>query len=180
LPIPPTRPSQRRLARLGAGLFAVSCAALLLVLALAPASLARTVTGTPGPDLLRGGDDDDVLRGLAGNDRLFGGDDDDRLYGGPGNDLVSGGDDDDRLFGGAGADRLVGGDDNDLMVGGAGADVLSARDGERDTLRCGPGRDRALVDQKDRVSGCEVVLRRTVGDDDDGDDGDDDGHREDD
>jgi hypothetical protein len=35
-----------------------------------------------------------------------------------------------------------------------------ARDGDRDQVRCGPGRDVAWTDIKDRTSGCEVVHRR--------------------
>jgi Ca2+-binding RTX toxin-like protein len=121
--------------------------AALLVLA-APAA-ARTITGTAGPDVLRGTDDDDLLIGRGGNDSLYGRDDDDRLYGGAGNDLLAGGDDDDRLYGGPGNDRLL------------------ARDGERDLVDCGPGRDRAIVDRSDRVVACESVSRRAVDDDDD-------------
>ena len=137
---------------------ALMLVALVLVVLAAPA-FADTKRGTSGNDVLRAGDDGTVLIGGAGNDRLIGGDDDDRLYGGPG------------------ADRLSGGDDNDRLFGGAGNDVILARDGERDVIRCGAGRDRAVVDRSDRVIGCEVVLRsgRTGGDDGDDDDDDDDG-----
>lgn len=92
------------------------------------------LVGTNGPDELRGLAGDDRLSGLAGNDRL------------------SGGDGNDRLTGGRGADTLI---------GGRGNDVLSARDGKRDTVDCGAGRrDRAVVDRRDRVRGCERVSRR--------------------
>jgi Ca2+-binding RTX toxin-like protein len=46
-----------------------------------------------------------------------------------------------------------------VLDGGAGNDRISARDGERDRVRCGPGRDTAIVDRGDRVKGCEVVKR---------------------
>jgi hypothetical protein len=35
---------------------------------------------------------------------------------------------------------------------------ISAVDGRRDHVDCGPGRDTALVDRFDRVIGCERVL----------------------
>ncbi|WP_217922064.1 calcium-binding protein [Miltoncostaea oceani] len=140
-----------RLAVALAGLALVVVAGLLM----AATSDGANRTGTPGPDVMRGTGDDDVLRGAGGADRLFGLGDDDRLYGG------------------AGADRLIGGDDDDLLVGGGGSDLILARDGERDDVRCGAGRDRAVVDQLDRLTGCETVDRRTVPtDDDDGDDDD--------
>jgi len=157
-----------RLAIALAGLALVVVAGLLM----AATSDGANRTGTPGPDVIRGTGDDDVLRGAGGADRLLGFGDDDRLYGGPGADVLTGGDDDDRLYGGAGADRLIGGDDDDLVVGGAGPDLILARDGERDDVRCGAGRDRVVADQLDRLTGCETVDRRTVPTDD-GDDDDD-------
>ena len=42
---------------------------------------------------------------------------------------------------------------------GAGPDLLRARDGEPDRVDCGPGRDRARVDDRDRVRRCEAVLQ---------------------
>jgi Subtilase family/RTX calcium-binding nonapeptide repeat (4 copies)/Domain of unknown function DUF11 len=107
----------------------------------APAGVTRNggaradrLAGTAGPDVLRGNGGNDVLRGLAGNDRLLGG---------------------------SGNDRVVGGAGVDVLDGGRGADVLESRDGRRDTVRCGPGRDRVLADRLDRVArDCEVVRRR--------------------
>ena len=46
-----------------------------------------------------------------------------------------------RLFGGAGNDRLTGGSGKDTISGGTGNDTISARDGVRDLVSCGPGRD---------------------------------------
>ena len=86
----------------------------------------------------------------ASADRLYGRAGDDRLLGLSGRDL---------LDGGAGADLVVGGTDGDLLIGGSGADLLRARDGDKDRLRCGLGRDTAVVDDRDVVSGCEVVHR---------------------
>jgi hypothetical protein len=93
---------------------------------------ADRMTGTAGADLIYGRGGNDTLRGGSGNDVL---------NGGPGNDV---------LYGGAGLDRLY---------GGPGTDILKARDGERDVVDCGPGRDTAYVDRHDRVSGCERVIR---------------------
>ncbi|MDQ3723238.1 MAG: hypothetical protein M3376_09280, partial [Actinomycetota bacterium] len=63
------------------------------------------------------------------------------------------------LDGGAGNDRLTGGFDPDILRGGRGRDRLVAVDGARDILDCGPGRDTAIVDRKDRVRNCERVER---------------------
>jgi len=87
--------------------------------------------------------------GGPGNDRLRGGAEGDTLTGDDGNDVLSGG---------AGDDLLVGGRGDDILSGGAGNDVLLANDGFPDRVECGPGRDRAVVDRKDRVSpSCERV-----------------------
>ena len=115
------------------------------------------LTGAAGRDALLGGAGADVLRGGAGSDVLDG--DSDEFGGGdifeglakPGADVLEGGSGDDLLFGGDGRDRLL---------GGAGRDRVDAIDGERDVVRCGPGRDRAFLDRFDRASGCEVVRRR--------------------
>ena len=98
----------------------------------------------------RGTSADDELVGTAGHDRLFGQAGADRIRGRGGHDC---------LFGGAGRDRLHGGAGRDALVGGRGDDVLVAVDGVRDLVRCGPGRERATVDRRDRVRGCERVRR---------------------
>ncbi|MFL5928581.1 MAG: calcium-binding protein [Gaiellaceae bacterium] len=103
---------------------------------------AHTFSGTARTDRLSGTPANDVLYGLGGADVLLGQKGNDVLYGGRGNDV---------LDGGAGADRLFGGPGND---------TLRARDGRRDLVDCGPGRDTAVVDRIDRVSGCELVRRR--------------------
>jgi hypothetical protein len=123
-----------------------------------------TITGTPGNDVLRGTPGNDVICGLGGNDVIVGrGGDDilvgaagaDRLKAGPGKDLLLGGAGRDRLEGGAGADvleagagndRLVGSAGADRLVGGKGADLLLARDGLRDRIDGGRGRDTARID----------------------------------
>jgi Ca2+-binding RTX toxin-like protein len=62
----------------------------------------------------------------------------------------------DDLRGGAGRDRLSGGGGTDRLAGGSGRDFLLARDGRRDRVDCGAGRDRARTDAKDRVLACET------------------------
>ena len=48
---------------------------------------------------------------------------------------------------------------NDRLLGGAGNDSIKARDGQRDTIDCGPGRDIAIVDRLDRATHCEVIRK---------------------
>lgn len=118
------------------------------------------LAGDDGDDQLRGGADADVLKGGDGADVLAGDDGADRLYGGSKDDRLDGGPGNDRVSGGAGADRLRGGRGRDVLLGGNGADTLLARDGDQDTVRCGAGRDTAVVDRFDRVAGCETVRGR--------------------
>lgn len=82
--------------------------------------------GTPGRDVIWGGDGDDRIEGLGGNDVLCGGPGADRLSGGQGDDVVDGGTDlrfavdteayeweGDRLSGGSGDDTVVTGPQGD-------------------------------------------------------------------
>ena len=128
-----------------------------------------TIYGLEGSDLLRGGDGADCLWGGEGPDVLDGDGGDDSLWGGNGRDRLVGGDGNDRLYGGLKRDVLIGGvgDDfiapgtgRDLIRAGAGNDVVNARDGSRDVIECASGVDRATVDRRDRVRGCEQVSRR--------------------
>jgi hypothetical protein len=97
-----------------------------------------TVYGGPGADQLYAGE--------AGI-RLIGGRGRDMLFGGPGRDMISGGDGEDTIRGGLRADELR---------GGAGADTFYARDGYRDRVFGGLGRDKARVDRLlDRVRSIE-------------------------
>ena len=92
-----------------------------------------------------------TLLGGTGADTLVGGSAADELAGGEGNDLVSGGAGDDVLSGDPGTDGLDGGD---------GADRILARDGEADSITCGPGADTADADGLDTVhADCEGVMR---------------------
>jgi Ca2+-binding RTX toxin-like protein len=120
--------------------------------------------------LLLGGADDDTLinatrgdsislRGAGGNDALQGGVGQDRLAGQAGNDLLFGEGGKDFEFGGEGADLLEGGARYDFMAGGGGPDVFRARDGGRDRVKGGLGRDRARVDRRlDRILEVELIF----------------------
>ena len=113
-----------------------------------------------GSDHLEGEAGNDTLRGRGGDDLLFGRIGDDVILGDEGADLLEGGRGRDRLDGGAGNDTITGGYDADTLAGGPGRDRLVAVDGTRDVVDCGPGRDTALVDRRDRVRGCERIERR--------------------
>jgi Ca2+-binding RTX toxin-like protein len=131
---------------------------------------ANVLTGTSAGDRLLGRAGNDRLRGLAGDDCLFGeagrdslsgGSGKDRLSGGGGNDKLSGGSGADKLSGGSGKDSLTGGSAKDSFSAGSGNDKVSARDGVKEAVNCGSGKkDRATVDKKDKVKGCERVKRR--------------------
>jgi len=120
----------------------------------APGACATQTTGTKGNDELSGTDAGDEIKGGRGNDKLDGLGGDDCLRGNAGGD---------RLRGGAGADQLAGGPGADALSGGDGDDELKARAGGRDLVRCGPGKDTAVVDARDRVRGCEKVRLKGEG-----------------
>ena len=101
-------------------------------------------------------------RGGPGNDKLLGAERRDVLRGGRGNDSAQGFLGRDKVNGGPGDDTLDGGGGRDRVNGFGGNDQIEARDGKRDRIRCGKGRDSAMVDSKDRVRGCEQVVRRRL------------------
>lgn len=117
--------------------------------------------GTASNDRLTGTAASDVLLGLGRNDRLSGLGGDDCLYGHSGNDSLSGGGGADYLNGGGGNDRITGGAGADKVSAGAGADTVSVRDGVKDTVNCGNGRDVVKADRRDSVArNCENVSRK--------------------
>ncbi len=63
------------------------------------------------------------------------------------------------MRGGQGDDILAGGKGKDRLVAGPGDDTIRAQDGKADVVRCGAGKDIAVVDKKDQVSGCEKVRK---------------------
>jgi hypothetical protein len=116
-----------------------------------PGPCANVIGGTSGPDKLQGTGDGDRIKGRAGNDTV---------KAGGGDDCVSGGSGSDRLGGGPGQDKLRAGSGDDRLRGSTGDDMIRARGRGKDMIRCGPGTDEAKVDQRDRVKGCETVLRK--------------------
>jgi hypothetical protein len=116
----------------------------------------QEIDGGAGSDTIEAGAGNDAVRGGAGNDDLNGGRGDDTLDGGDGNDKVDGWDGSDTVTGGAGQDTLLG-DGGTIYAGGN--DTLLARDGEADSLDCGGGADRAVVDGVDVVNACAQVDR---------------------
>lgn len=124
------------------------------------------IRGTKGADLLLGDDRSERISGRAGDDRIRAKGGDDCVSGGPGDDRIGGGRGDDRLRGGRGSDlihgrsgddRISGGRGRDRIFGGGGDDRIDSRDGRRDVINCGRGRDLAIVDPQDVVRGCERV-----------------------
>jgi len=74
-----------------------------------------------------------------------------KLRGTPGSDL---------LLGRGGADKIRPRASDDCVFAGRGTDKVNARGGGRDLVRCGRGRDIAYVDRRDKVKGCERVVRK--------------------
>jgi Ca2+-binding RTX toxin-like protein len=94
--------------------------------------------GSPGRDLITGGEGVDKVRagGQADKVTAFGGDDllcgqagHDEVYAGDGADKVWAGSGDDRAYGDAGADSVYGNDGGDQLYGGVDNDVLEGNNG---------------------------------------------------
>jgi dipeptidyl aminopeptidase/acylaminoacyl peptidase len=83
---------------------------------------------------------------------------DDKLTGSPFLDFLRGLSGDDVLRGLGGRDHLYGATGRDRLEGGEGSDTIFARDGRRDVVVGGPGKDYAQVDRLDRVTGIEQLL----------------------
>ncbi len=111
---------------------------------------ARLRQGTEANDLIRALPGPDQAVALGGNDDIFTGRDADCVSAGPGRDLVDTS---------GGGDRIHGGGGRDHVFAGGGRDLVNAKDGVRDRVDCGPGRDEAVVDSHDVTVGCEQVQR---------------------
>jgi hypothetical protein len=124
---------------------------------------ADELSGGPGADVVDGGMGEDLadysaaaavevsLDGLP-NDGERGEDwvqQVEDVRGGTGNDTLLGDAAVNRLDGGGGDDLIEGGAGRDVLSGGAGLDAVRARDGVRDAIACGAGRDVAVVDEVD-------------------------------
>jgi Ca2+-binding RTX toxin-like protein len=111
------------------------------------------------------------LMGHGGNDALTATDSSgDLVEGGPGDDTLSAGMGNDTIVGGPGHDNLNGDRParcNELhcdFMDGYGNDVIDARDGERDSVQCGPGDDTVRADAVDLVTDdCEHVAGGQAG-----------------
>jgi hypothetical protein len=120
---------------------------------------ADTIVGTARSDLLRGGGGADELSGEAGTNCLYGEVGSDRIRGGGSNDQIWGNPGGDRISAGAGNDLVRTGSGKDRVKGGEGHDGIVVQGGGADTVSCGPGFDRAIVDRKDEASkGCERLF----------------------
>ncbi|MDP9224304.1 MAG: hypothetical protein M3P18_10685 [Actinomycetota bacterium] len=119
----------------------------------------NALVGTSGPDSLVGGGAGEVIFGFGGDDRIEGRGGHDCLVGGQGDDVLRGQGGYDLLTGGRGDDTLVGGPGVNAYDAGPGRDFVDARNGRRELVRCGSGRDRARLDQSDRARSCEKVSR---------------------
>ena len=105
-----------------------------------------SVDGRGGDDQITGNDGTESIDGGGGADRLEGGYGRDTLTGGPGRDTIYGDETSQRCSYGSHCAVVPYGDD-----------TILARDGEADTVDCGVGTDRAIVDAADVVSNCETV-----------------------
>ena len=114
--------------------------------------LAATINGTTGDDRLSGTSAADTIYGFAGNDDMFGLAGNDTMQGNPGQDYMSGGVDNDTVVAGQGADTIYGLAGNDRLSGETENDqIFAANDGQRDSISCGSGFDRASVGLNDVV-----------------------------
>ena len=121
-----------------------------------PGAAPRKPRATRGDDRLVGTDRRDRLAGLRGNDFLDGRGAADFLNGGPGDDEIVTG-----PAPKAAKARATAKAKGDRVLGGPGADVIRARNGARDRVDCGRGRDTVFAEAGDRVGkSCETVKYR--------------------
>jgi Ca2+-binding RTX toxin-like protein len=122
-------------------------AGILLLALTATAALAATFFGTDGRD---------EFLGTPRADQMYAKGGDDVAQGAGGRDLIYGGYGDDRLTGDGGDDSLYDRRGSDHIYGNGGDDHIDTRDGQRDRVNCGPGRDTFTADKIDAVRNCEV------------------------
>jgi hypothetical protein len=126
-----------------------------------------TIEGTAAADdfVIYGQYGGNVIRGLAGDDKIQTGSQKDDIDGGTGADSITAGFGDDQVTGGPGADTILA-DGGSVYCGyytcevPYGNDMVLARDGEIDSVDCGPGQDSVQADANDVVAAnCETVDR---------------------
>ena len=110
-------------------------------------------SGPTAVDVTLNGLADDGTQGEADN---VGADVED-IFGSDGNDNLKGNDAANTIDGGPGRDIIDGGSGADALYGDTGDDIITARDGRVDRIDCGAGKDRAIADREDSISGCETV-----------------------
>ena len=110
-------------------------------------ALAATITGTDRDETLIGTVYADAIKARGSGDEIRGLGGPDQLYGNGGRDRLVGGYGEDKLYGGNGKDRL------------RSQDIFSQSGAYKDVVDCGPGKDFAAVDFRDRVNrdNCEVL-----------------------
>ena len=120
---------------------------MVAILVAGGVALAATISGTDRDETLIGTGYADAIKARGGGDELRGLGGSDQLYGNGGRD---------RLVGGHGEDKLHGGNGNDRLRS---QDIFSQTGAYRDVVDCGPGKDFAAVDFRDRVNrdNCEVM-----------------------
>jgi WD40-like Beta Propeller Repeat/RTX calcium-binding nonapeptide repeat (4 copies) len=107
------------------------------------------IVGTPLPDEITGTKDANVIAGMGGEDAIRAGHANDRVCGGVGAQSI---------VGDLGRDLLIPGPGHDRVVANEGADSVSLRDGDKDSVGCGGGRDLVRADRIDEVArNCERV-----------------------
>jgi Ca2+-binding RTX toxin-like protein len=109
-----------------------------------------TILGGQLPELLDGGDGNDILKGLRGSDTIYGGSGDDWIDGGAMSDKIYGDAGNDIIYGAGLADTIEGGDGDDLIYGDY--STLSNEQGgipltNNDKLYGGAGNDTMYGDQ---------------------------------
>ena len=101
--------------------------------------------------------EDDIVATVAMPVYAIGGGGIDRIQTGPANDIIDGG---------RGADRITAGLGSDAIYGGDGDDIILARDGAKDVVVCGAGRDAVDVDPIDELAAdCEAAPAQPLADD---------------
>ncbi len=131
---------------------------------------ADTMQGTRGFDRMYGRAGNDEMYGDYAEDLMFGESQADTMYGEYGPDTVRGGEGNDTIYGGPAADSLFGNAGIDTVDGDVGADFVNVVDGQHDSVSCGLGNDRAIIDEVDqgeasfedfvRLSSCEDLRIR--------------------